>query len=83
MFEDLGRQILVHDRYHNAKELYERLENVTSLEIVEAGKKVLEGKLSMVSVGKLDNIPKLREVEEVFMSPDKRLDTTNKFKIFT
>ena len=83
LFEDLGRQMLVHDRYHNAKELYERLENVTSLEIVEAGKKVLDGKLSMVAVGKLDNIPKLKEVEAIVLSSNKRLDTTSKFKIFS
>ncbi|KAI6652769.1 hypothetical protein LOD99_4155 [Oopsacas minuta] len=83
MFEDLGRQILVHDRYHNAKELYERLENVTSLQIVEAGEKLLEGKLSMVAVGKLDLIPSLEEVEQVLHNSKKRLDSSNRFKIFS
>ena len=84
MFEDLGRQMLVHNRYHNSKELYERLEDVKASEIAEAGRKLLEGKLSMVAVGKLDAIPNIKQVEEVFISSKKRLDNTNRlpFKIF-
>ena len=73
LFEDLGRQVLVHKRYHNARELYDRLEKVKAADIQAAGQRLLKSKLSMAAVGRLEFIPTLKEMEEVFVDSKKRL----------
>lgn len=68
VFEDIGRQVLGHDRKMDPSELSEKIDAVRGEDVQRVGQKLLESSPSLAVLGSVEKVPGLRDIEKALFN---------------
>jgi len=68
VFEDIGRQVLGQDEKYSTEELSQKIDAVSSEDLVRVGRRMMQSNPSLAALGDLTHVPSRREVEDALFT---------------